>query len=78
MVQADDYRLPLPENITKFQDAKRLVLDLFKDWIIPVCLMMLRMYPEHVAEQLRLAEQFEQNLKACSNNFKDAKRLVKE
>ena len=77
MVQQVLYNLPLPEDIHTYPEAKRLLLDVYKDWVIPVSLKMLGMYPQHVSEQKRLSEQLIKSLKACGDNFKQAKQLVK-
>ena len=62
MVEADDYRLPLPDSIKHFYEAKTLMTNLLNDWVMPVSQKMLAMYPEYVAEQIRLAEQFMQSI----------------
>ena len=78
MVQADDYRLPLPQDIRTFPEAKSLLTDCFQNWVIPVSLKMLDMYPQHVAEYKKLSEQFIKSLKACGDNVQQAKQLLKD
>ena len=43
-----------------------------------MCQHILRLSVDHIAEQKRQTEEFLTSLKACSDNFKEAKRLIKE